>query len=53
MYFVVAGGGEVGYHLSKALLESGHEVMIIERDRKRAVWIEEQPARRCGARRHR
>lgn len=42
MYFVVAGGGEVGYHLSKALLESGHEVMIIERDRKRAVWIEEQ-----------
>jgi len=42
MYFVVAGGGEVGYHLSKALLESGHEVMIIERDRRRALWIEEQ-----------
>jgi trk system potassium uptake protein len=42
MYFVVAGGGAVGYHLSKALLESGHEVMIIERDRKRALWIEEQ-----------
>jgi len=42
MYFVVAGGGEVGYHLSKALLEAGHEVMIIERDRKRALWIEEQ-----------
>ena len=42
MYFVVAGGGEVGFHLSKALLEAGHEVMIIERDRKRALWIEEQ-----------
>ncbi|HTH71260.1 MAG TPA: NAD-binding protein [Candidatus Saccharimonadales bacterium] len=42
MYFVVAGGGEVGYHLSKALLEAGHEVMIIERDRRRALWIEEQ-----------
>jgi len=42
MYFVVAGGGEVGYHLSKALLEAGHEVMIIERDRRRAAWIEEQ-----------
>ncbi|HEX9495258.1 MAG TPA: NAD-binding protein [Candidatus Limnocylindria bacterium] len=42
MYFVVAGGGEVGFHLSKALLEAGHEVMIIERDRRRAVWIEEQ-----------
>ena len=42
MYFVVAGGGEVGYHLSKALLEAGHEVMIIERDRRWALWIEEQ-----------
>ena len=42
MYFVVAGGGEVGYHLSRALIESGHEVMIIERDRRRAQWIEEQ-----------
>ena len=42
MYFVVMGGGEVGYHLSKALLEAGHEVMIIERDRRRAAWIEEQ-----------
>ncbi|MHB8632132.1 MAG: potassium channel family protein [Candidatus Limnocylindria bacterium] len=42
MYFVVAGGGEVGYHLSKALLEAGHEVMIIERDHRRALWIEEQ-----------
>jgi len=42
MYFVVAGGGEVGYHLSKALLEAGHEVMIIERDRRRSLWIEEQ-----------
>jgi trk system potassium uptake protein TrkA len=42
MYFVVAGGGEVGYHLSKALLEAGHEVMLIERDRRRALWIEEQ-----------
>ena len=42
MYFVVAGGGEVGYHLSQALIEAGHEVMIIERDRRRAQWIEEQ-----------
>jgi len=42
MYFVVAGGGEVGFHLAKALLESGHEVMVIENDRRRAVFIEEQ-----------
>ncbi|PYO85702.1 MAG: potassium transporter TrkA, partial [Gemmatimonadetes bacterium] len=24
MYFVIAGGGEVGFHLAKALLEAGH-----------------------------
>lgn len=42
MYVVVAGGGEVGYHLAKALIEAGHEVMVIESDRRRAQWIEEQ-----------
>jgi len=42
MYVLVAGGGEVGFHLSKALLEAGHEVMVIESDRRRAQWIEEQ-----------
>ena len=41
MYFVVAGGGEVGFHLAKALLEAGHEVMVIESDRRRAQFIEE------------
>src|SRR5438445_797210 len=30
MYFVVAGAGEVGLHLSQALLEAGHEVTILE-----------------------
>jgi trk system potassium uptake protein TrkA len=42
VYFVIAGGGEVGFHLAKALLESGHEIMLIESDRRRAQWIEEQ-----------
>ena len=42
MYFIVAGGGEVGFHLSQALLESGHEVMILESDRRRAQFIQEQ-----------
>ncbi len=41
MYVVVAGGGEVGFHLAKALIEGGHEVMVIEADRRRAQWIEE------------
>lgn len=42
MYVVVAGGGEIGFHLAKALIEAGHEVMVIEVDRHRAQWIEEQ-----------
>ena len=40
MYFVIAGGGEVGFHLAKALLESSHEVMLLESDRRRAQVIE-------------
>jgi len=42
VYFVIAGGGEVGFHLGKALLEAGHEIMLIESDRRRAAYIEEQ-----------
>src|ERR671930_1959515 len=42
MYFVIAGGGEVGFHLAKELLEAGHEIMLIESDRRRAQYIEEQ-----------
>ena len=42
MYFVIAGGGEVGFHLGKALLEAVHEIMVIESDRRRAAFIEEQ-----------
>jgi len=41
VYFVIAGGGEVGFHLAKALLEAGHEIMLIESDRRRAQFIEE------------
>jgi trk system potassium uptake protein TrkA len=39
MYIVVIGGGKVGYYLAKALLEERHEVLLIERDRRRATQI--------------
>jgi trk system potassium uptake protein len=42
VYFVIAGGGQVGFHLAKALLESSHEVMLLESDRRRAQVIEDQ-----------
>jgi trk system potassium uptake protein TrkA len=32
MYIIVVGGGQVGYYLTKALLDEGHEVLVIEKD---------------------
>ncbi len=32
MYIIVVGGGRVGYYLTKALLDEGHEVLVIEKD---------------------
>ncbi|RAL71143.1 Trk system potassium uptake protein TrkA [Dehalococcoides mccartyi] len=31
MYVVVIGGGRLGYYLLKALLNDGHEVLLIEK----------------------
>jgi len=36
MYIIIAGAGKVGYYLGKELLADGHEVLVIERDYKRA-----------------
>lgn len=32
MYIIVVGGGRVGYYLTKALLDEGHEILVIEKD---------------------
>lgn len=32
MYIIVIGGGRVGYYLIKALLEEGHEVLLVEKN---------------------
>lgn len=32
MYIIVVGGGRLGYYLTKALLDEGHEVLVIEKD---------------------
>ena len=32
MYIIVVGGGRVGYYLTRALLNEGHEVLIIEQN---------------------
>jgi trk system potassium uptake protein TrkA len=32
MYIIVIGGGQLGFHLTRALLTENHEVLLIERD---------------------
>lgn len=40
MFVIVAGGGKVGFYLAKELVGQGHEVVVIERESKRAGEIE-------------
>lgn len=42
MYIIVAGGGKVGFYLAKTLLQEGHEVLIIEKDRRKVERIAEE-----------
>jgi trk system potassium uptake protein TrkA len=39
MYIIVIGGGKVGFFLTKALLEEGHEVVVLEKDQARTEFI--------------
>ena len=42
MFVLVVGGGKVGFYLSKELLEAGHEVVLLEKDRGRASQIADE-----------
>ena len=39
MYVIIVGCGKVGYHLTRALLEAGEEVLVIERDSRRYAYV--------------
>ncbi len=39
MYIIVAGGGKIGFYLAKELINQGHEVLVIEKDRHRVEFI--------------
>ena len=39
MFVLVVGGGKVGYYLAKELIDSGHEVALMEKDPTRARQI--------------
>ncbi len=42
MFVLVVGGGKVGYYLAKELVGSGHEVVLMEKDRARADQIADE-----------
>ena len=42
MYVVVAGGGKVGWNLARELIAKGHEVTLLENNRRRYLTIEEE-----------
>ncbi len=39
MYIIIVGGGKVGYYLTRHLLASGHEVVVIEKNSKKVEMI--------------
>jgi trk system potassium uptake protein TrkA len=42
MYVIVVGAGKVGWNLARELLEKGHEVTLIENDRRRYLTVEQE-----------
>jgi trk system potassium uptake protein TrkA len=42
VFVLVVGGGKVGYYLTKELIESGHEIVLMEKDRSRADQIADE-----------
>lgn len=47
MYIIVIGGGRVGYYLSKALIDEGHEVVIVEKSARFCEIIKEEMGSIC------
>ena len=42
MFVLVVGGGKVGYYLARELIESSHEVVLMEKDQGRADQIADE-----------
>ncbi|MGO8948316.1 MAG: potassium channel family protein [Ktedonobacterales bacterium] len=42
MYILIGGGGQVGYYLTKGLLQQGHEVLLLEKDSRRVSQLSEE-----------
>jgi trk system potassium uptake protein len=42
MYIIVGGGGDVGYYLTRYLLQQGHEILLLEKDSGRVQILAEE-----------
>ena len=42
LYVIIAGAGKVGWNLARELIEKGHEVTVIEQDRRRYLTVEQE-----------
>ena len=42
MYVIVAGAGKVGWNLARELIDKGHEVTLLENDRRRYLVVEQE-----------
>lgn len=42
MYIIVVGGGKVGFYLAKELLNQGHELLVIEKDKRKSENMAEE-----------
>ncbi len=47
MYIIVIGGGRLGYNLLKALLNEGHEVLVLEKDTRICKTITDELGSVC------
>ena len=39
MYIIIVGGREIGYYLARALLDEGHEVLVLDKDAGQVEYI--------------
>ena len=47
MYIIIVGGGRVGYYLARALLNEGHEILIVEQNAHFCDTINEEMGSIC------
>jgi len=47
MYMIIIGGGSVGYHLCRALLKDGHEVLVLDKDATKCENFEDELGSVC------